>query len=61
MEDFKERVLNVGITQKKLSELTIINKSVISQFYTNDRTMNKHHSEAINKVLTEYEEALKRL
>ena len=55
MENFKERLLNIGITQKKLSELTNINRSVISQFYTNDRTMNKHHIKAIDKVLTSYE------
>jgi len=55
MENFKERLSNIGLTQKKLSELTFINKSVISQFYTNDRAMNKHHIKAINKVLTAYE------
>ena len=61
MKNFKERMLNVGITQKKLAELTIINRSVISQFYTNDRTMNKFHSKAIDKVLTAYEEAIKNI
>jgi len=55
MENFKERLSNIGLTQKKLSELTIINRSVISQFFTNDRAMNKHHIKAIDKVLTAYE------
>ena len=60
-ETLKERIDNIGITHKKISQLTGIHQTIISALITFDRNINQNYSDRLNPVLTAYEQALNTL
>ena len=55
MNEFKARILNIGLTYKKVSELVNISQSHLCKVINDNIGMSKEVSDRLDYVLTQYE------